>query len=142
MLSLVSPIIKISGPSFCEIVSESEPKKYCPSQSNAEFLKRALIERLLNAVNEYVEDNIALVHIYVEDPLSSMAILKRDMDETQSEFVGNIGGLMSLAMGASFITRFDVTYMALRVLQENLKRFCKYRACFQSHKRVKNYTSG
>ena len=128
---------------FCRtIVASTELAETCGNHRRGLPWASKLGNDLLDYLNQYISDNMVMLIVYVEDPGSSLTTLKRDIDETQSEFVGNIGGLMSLAMGASFITIFDVTYMAMRVLQENMKRFCKYRFIFQNHERIRNYTSG
>jgi len=69
---------------------------------------------LRQAVWNYSTSNVALIHIYYNE--INMECLVRQEAYTISSFVAAIGGLLSLAMGMSFITLIELMYLVVRVI--------------------------
>ena len=63
---------------------------------------------IFKVVYGYAKDNIAYMKFFIEKPFYTRSI--RDIPMTGSAFVGNTGGLISLCMGLSFISIFEIVY--------------------------------
>ena len=57
---------------------------------------------------KHPRDNLVEVGIFFRDPFYVM--IERDMRITELDFVSNIGGLMGLLMGFSFISLIELLY--------------------------------
>ena len=61
-----------------------------------------------NFIQEYSEQNIAVVKIYIKDPYYTN--IKREVAMTFTSFIGTAGGLVGLCVGLSFISIFELFY--------------------------------
>ncbi len=68
---------------------------------------------LRQAVWNYTSGNVAVVHVYFKDINVERHVRKEAY--TISAFMAAVGGLLGLAMGVSFVTFFEASYMILRV---------------------------
>ena len=59
-------------------------------------------------IQEYSEQNIAVVKIYIKDPYYKN--IKREVAMTFTSFIGTAGGLAGLCVGLSFISIFELFY--------------------------------
>jgi Amiloride-sensitive sodium channel len=69
-------------------------------------------------MHNYAKTNIAKLNIFIRDPYYEK--LKRDEQMTFVSFVGNAGGLMSLCLGLSVLSLFELAYFTVIII---LKRF-------------------
>ncbi len=74
---------------------------------NATLLKKN--QDIVDFIFEYSKTNIALLNIFIKDPFYSKT--KRDEQMTIISFIGNAGGLMSLCLGMSMISIFEMLYL-------------------------------
>ena len=70
-------------------------------------------------ITQYARDNIAKVQIYLKDPFVKEII--REEKITYSQFVGSIGGLLSLFMGLSFMSLVEIFYLLLEWFFNKIK---------------------
>ena len=84
-------------------------------------LFRRLLYRL---VRSYAEDNVAVVLIYFKD--CPVVRLISEEKTSVAKYISGVGGLLSLAMGASIITVFEVSYTLTRVTIIVLSRYLGY----------------
>ena len=69
---------------------------------------------------EYSKSNIALLNIFIKDPFYSKT--KRDEQMTIISFIGNAGGLMSLCLGLSMISIFEMIYFVCSLFSKQSER--------------------
>lgn len=82
--------------SLCNISSPNEQPTYEMETDIQHFIQ------------EYSEQNIAVVKIYLKDPYYTN--IKRDVAMTFTSFIGTAGGLVGLCVGLSFISVFELFY--------------------------------
>ena len=56
----------------------------------------------------YAEENVAKIAVYLKNPYHTSII--KDVKITLTDFISNIGGLMGLYLGLSFISVFELLY--------------------------------
>jgi len=59
----------------------------------------------------YAKKNFAVLKVFIRDPYITLIV--QDQDTPFISFIGNAGGLLSLSMGLSFITFFEIFYHML-----------------------------
>lgn len=77
-------------------------------------------EEIVNFVNEYAADNIAIVKLFIRDPYYTNTI--RDRAITFTSFVGNAGGLLGLCMGFSFVSIFEIVYFLCNCFGKSMRK--------------------
>ena len=65
-------------------------------------------------ITQYARENIAKVQIFLKDPFVKEIV--REEKITVSQFVGSIGGLLSLFIGCSLISFVEIIYLLLEWL--------------------------
>ncbi len=68
----------------------------------------ALHRRFLRGCFDYARDNLALVHIFIKQPVVTKIL--RDQRIPIIWFVANCGGILGLCMGFSIVTVFEVLH--------------------------------
>ncbi len=66
-------------------------------------------EQLHKAVAQYARDNLSVLDIYIKDPYVKLYLRREKI--TIISFIGNIGGLLGLFMGFSFISTIEIFYV-------------------------------
>jgi len=69
-------------------------------------------------VNNYAKENIALVTIYIREPFAEEILISEEV--TPTELMSDIGGLMGLFMGCSFVSAVEIVYHILKILVSGL----------------------
>ena len=64
--------------------------------------------KVFEFLNRYTANNIAILKIYLKDPYYTL-IMKDEQMSTIS-WIGNMGGLLGLFMGLSFVSLFEILY--------------------------------
>lgn len=77
-------------------------------------------DSIVNFVNEYAADNIAVVKLFIRDPYYTNT--KRDRAMTFTSFVGNAGGLLGLCMGFSFVSIFEIVYFICNCFGKSMRK--------------------
>ncbi len=67
---------------------------------------------------KYAAENFALLRVLISNPYYTLII--QDEEFSYITFMGNIGGLLGLSMGLSFISIFEIVYCVVNIV---LKRF-------------------
>ena len=65
-------------------------------------------DTLVNEMYQYGRDNLALVHVAIQNP--RVTKMKRDVEMTFTRFVANTGGLLGLCLGFSFISGIEIIF--------------------------------
>ena len=65
-------------------------------------------ETLVNEMYQYGGDNLALIHVAIQNP--RVTKMKRDVEMTFTRFVANTGGLLGLCLGFSFISGIEIIF--------------------------------
>jgi hypothetical protein len=63
------------------------------------------------------------MYVYIKDPYYTS--IKKDENIPFISFIGNAGGLLSLCMGLSFVSLFEILYHSLRYCFDRLALCCK-----------------
>jgi hypothetical protein len=79
---------------------------------------------ILKAVNEnprfkkfiykYAAENFAVLRVLIRDPYYTLII--QDEEFSYITYIGNVGGLLGLSMGMSFISIFEILYYLVNIL--------------------------
>ena len=118
-------ILKEKHPKLCETIEKFDNFLCKPNVCGnwQEVLKQNTKEQqpiLFNELHDYASQNVARLQVYVQAPFTT--ILHRDVEMTETEFIANMGGLISLFLGCSFISAFELIYWCCRCLQVMQKR--------------------
>ena len=65
-------------------------------------------ETLVNELYQYGRDNLALIHILIQNP--RVTKIKRDVEMTFTSYIANTGGLLGLCLGFSFISGIEMIF--------------------------------
>ena len=65
-------------------------------------------EKFVKFYLRYAEENVAKIAVYLKNPYHTSII--KDVKITLTDFISNIGGLMGLYLGLSFISVFELLY--------------------------------
>ena len=83
-----------------------------------------LFRPLYRLVQSYARDNVAVVLVYFKD--TPVVRLLSQEKTSVAKYISGVGGLLSLAMGASIITVFEVSYTVTRVVIIVVRRYMGY----------------
>ena len=64
--------------------------------------------KFLAEMYQYMTENLIRVHIYINSPFVKQFV--RAVDTTLISYIANIGGLMGLCMGFSFVSLAEIIY--------------------------------
>ena len=63
---------------------------------------------LVDEIYPYGRDNLALVHVAIQNP--RVTKIKRDVEMTFTSYIANTGGLLGLCLGFSFISGIEIIF--------------------------------
>ena len=66
-------------------------------------------ETLVNELQDYGKQNLALVHVMIQSPYVTK--MKRDVAMTLTTYIANAGGLLGLCIGFSFISAIELLFL-------------------------------
>ena len=102
----------------CEnFVEVYETNEFCDNKGYPNQYVIAKYPEIAKVVIEYTRENIAYIKFFIEEPFYTKS--SRDVGLTGMAFVGNTGGLISLCLGLSFISVFEMLYHSLRGILGN-----------------------
>ena len=78
-------------------------------------------DAFITEVNNYAKENIALVTIYIREPFAEEILISEEV--TPTELMSDIGGLMGLFMGCSFVSAVEIVYHILKVMAIQVVEF-------------------
>jgi hypothetical protein len=70
--------------------------------------------RVKKFVYKYAAENFAVLRVLIRDPYYTLII--QDEEFSYITFIGNVGGLLGLSMGMSFISIFEIFYCLFNIL--------------------------
>lgn len=84
----------------------------------------SLVKRVEHDLFVYARDNVMLVNVFLPDMKVTKVI--KDQKMSKISFVANVGGLLGLCMGFSFVTVFELIYHSSRLFKRR-----QYFQCLQ-----------
>lgn len=85
-------------------------------------LVNATVEKLVALqakVSRYARENMALVNIYIREPYAAGYVTEEKI--TEIAFVGNVGGLLGLFLGFSFVSIVEIVYLCACATKKKLR---------------------
>ncbi len=109
----------LDGLNCQDILQASNTIKLCSSngQPNETLTNRE--PKITNFLYSYAKTNFAVFEVYFKDPFYTL--IKRDEHMPLLSFIGNAGGLLSLCMGLSLISIFEIFYHFMNFGTEKVK---------------------
>ena len=112
-------------PSLCKVLENY--KKFFSNDSTCQNWPDTLFDQIDNGdfdnltkeVNGYAKDNLALIHIFIQNPFVTK--IKRDESMTVTNYVGNTGGLLGLCLGFSFISAVELVLWFFICIKKSFK---------------------
>ena len=86
---------------------------------NMQKEKPDIFEVLKNVVDQYAEENIAVVNVWLVDPYVKKIV--RDVKVSTSQFIANVGGNLGLWQGMSLISVVELVYFFIKWLSVKIK---------------------
>ena len=96
-----------------------DQNKFCPplleewNQEAAGFENKSIAELFEKQVFEYARKNIATVTLFIRDPFAERIVTSQKV--TAISFISDVGGLLGLFMGFSFVSAVEILFHACRV---------------------------
>ena len=95
-------------PGICTYAQPYQSMEFSCGKSFMNF-QGNLSQEVVQYVDEYTQDNVAKVTVYIENPYVKK--VARQEKIAFSSFVANIGGLLGLFLGFSFISFIEILYL-------------------------------
>lgn len=100
---------KALWPTLCqEVIFMNNQLRVCDANDHANITIANTNQRLVDFLFDYASQNIAVLNLFIRDPYYTS--YSRTEQITPISFIGNAGGLVSLCLGMSFISCFEVFY--------------------------------
>ncbi len=110
-----------SWPNIClEVIDMNDQTRVCDEKDHANFSIANTNKPLVEFLFDYAAKNIAILNIFIREPYYTSYCKSEQISPIS--FIGNAGGLVSLCLGMSFISCFEVfyhlcTYFLAKILQ-------------------------
>jgi len=113
---------RVSWPTLCEeILHMNNTLKVCDALDNANETIANTNQKIIDFLFNYSTQNVAVLSIYFRDPYYTS--YSKTEQTSPISFIGNAGGLVSLCLGMSFISLFEVLYHCFDCLFIKLKHY-------------------
>lgn len=97
-----------TGMSCFEILSTENRQNLCTNESQPIFSSIQENTKMAKFLFKYAKTNFALLRVLIKDPYYTL--IKQDEQLTTISFLGNAGGLLSLCMGLSLVSIFEIFF--------------------------------
>ena len=77
-------------------------------------------QALVDEVFAYGRENLALVHLFIQQPYYTK--VKRDVAMTLTSYIANSGGLLGLCLGFSFLSGIEILYWCCRFTKAKVQQ--------------------
>ena len=107
-------------PGLCEQIEWlNKNNEFClNNQWNIILLKSKELDfnftKFTEYLTRYISENVAVVKVFMKEPFAE--VLARNIHTTETDFVSDIGGLLGLSMGFSFVTLAEIMYYSCKGL--------------------------
>lgn len=91
-----------------EVLKAHVDEGICLNSTHVSKSQRDMHKDLFKGLFYYARDNIIHLKVYFKDPYYT--IITRDVGTTLISFIGNVGGLLGLCLGLSFLSVFEIIY--------------------------------
>lgn len=115
---IIDATLNQSGMS-CMDFNLSNFRTLCEKQNQPNFSAVQANPKIAQFLYEYAKTNFAILRVFIKDPFYTL--IKRDEQLTTISFLGNAGGLLSLCMGLSLISIFEIFYHISRFVWHLVK---------------------
>ncbi len=96
----------------CMDLNSSTSKKLCEKDNQPNYTAVQANPKIAQFLYKYAKTNFAILRVFIKDPFYTL--IKRDEQISTISFLGNAGGLLSLCMGLSLISIFEILYHITR----------------------------
>jgi len=103
-----------------DILNASQNLQMCTKKGEPSIDMIENNKRISNFLFNYAKTNFAYVTVFIKDPYYTL--IKRDEQMSLISFLGNTGGLLSLCLGLSLVSIFEIFYHFIRFCNENVPR--------------------
>jgi hypothetical protein len=76
--------------------------------------------KISNFIYKYAKSNLAVLRVFIKDPYYTL--IKTDEQMNLISFLGNAGGLLSLCLGLSLVSIFEIVYHIINYLTIKMQR--------------------
>jgi len=102
-----------------DILNANNTVKLCNDQSEPIIMQVQGNQKVTNFLISYAKSNFAILRVFIKDP--HYMLIKRDEQMSFISFLGNTGGLLSLCMGLSLVSIFEIFYHFSKLLGAKLQ---------------------
>ena len=102
-----------------DILNANNTAKLCTEQTEPIIMQVQGNQKVANFLINYAKYNFAILRVYIKDPY--YMLIKRDEQMSFISFLGNTGGLLSLCMGLSLVSIFEIFYHFSKLLGTKLE---------------------
>ncbi len=98
-----------------EVLEANNTLNICTDKGKPILLSVKENKKVSDFLYRYAKDNFLILRVFIRDPYYTL--IKQDEHIPQISFIGNVGGLLGLCMGLSFVSIFEIIYHLGNVLQ-------------------------
>ena len=101
-----------------EILKAHQVKKICTEEQQPILEAVKEIPRVKQFIFKYAKANFAVLRVLIRNPYYTL--IMQDEEFSYITFIANIGGLLNLSMGLSFISFLEILYCLVNVILRKL----------------------
>ncbi len=105
-----------------EILNAYQVNKLCTEDRHPIWKAVKNNPRVKNFVFKYAAENFAVLRVLICKPY--FTLIMQDEEFSYINYIGNVGGLLGLSMGLSFISFFEVGYCLVNVFFRKILHSC------------------
>jgi hypothetical protein len=105
-----------------DILNAHQVNKLC-TEDQQPILKAVKNDpRVKNFIFKYAAENFAVLRVLIRKPYYTL--IMQDEEFSYISYIGNVGGLLGLSMGLSFISIFEIVYCLVNILFRKMIHYC------------------
>ena len=124
-----------SFPEVCQKVNEVMSARACEELYTPENINDATRSGFAETILSYTEQNVALVTVFMDKPYCVK--IKQEVKFTTISLIGNIGGILGLCLGGSFVSLVEVLWFCLKGILAAACRKCHKKDAAEAEDSVK-----
>ncbi len=101
-----------------EILEANNTLNICTDKGKPILLSVKENKKVSGFLYKYAKNNFLVLRVFIRDPYYTL--IKRDEQIPLISFIGNVGGLLGLCMGMSFVSIFEMLYYFGIILQSKI----------------------
>lgn len=116
---------KVIWPTICqEVLEMNNTLKVCGINDIANETIANMNQRLVDFLFDYASQNLAVLNLFIRDPYYTS--YNKTEQISAISFIGNAGGLVSLCLGMSFVSIFEVFYHLFNCIFTKFQNLFEY----------------